>query len=197
MVTVLRIGLCGAGGTGKGTLMYNLVKEMSTPIVPIHSSVEHIGKLLKPDSKSFKEFSDEERVLFQYSIVSAQIQNENFLRNRGESYISERSIFDYLAYWEVNNGDEDGYQAFKNYVFSAFHNNPYDVIFFLPIEFKPTDTEESSWKERDEESRKRRDEILHNIVFATLDSHVYTLSGSVEDRVAMALDYLRRDIHVE
>ena len=59
----MKIGLCGAGGTGKGTVVRSLVSKMR--ITPIYSSVEYLGRLIKPDSKSFSDFSDEERALFQ------------------------------------------------------------------------------------------------------------------------------------
>ena len=179
----MKIGLCGAGGTGKGTVVRSLVSKMR--ITPIYSSVEYLGKLIKPDSKSFSDFSDEERALFQYSIVSAEIQNERFLADNNKDYIAERSLFDYLAYWGVNNSI-GGYENFEKYVLGAYKKNPYDYLFFIPIEFEAKDTDVSSWKERDQKSRKEREDILLELIFklhVVRDSTIVILKGSVEDRV--------------
>jgi len=183
----VKIGLSGAGGTGKGTIARQ-IQEIYPEFEMIESPVEHIGKLIMPQSQSFRDIDNRTRRDFQYSCVTAQIQNEWFLKNRGISYISERSLFDYLAYYLRDSGEIMGYRVYEKYVLRAHESNPYDIIFYCCNDFKPhgsSSSEGDSWKERDEQSRKRRDDFLRRKFFEEkiFNGRIIELSGTPEERL--------------
>ena len=178
----MKIGLCGAGGTGKGTLATALSQELKIPM--ISSSVEWVGKTLNPSSDNYSKITDEARVVFQVTSVMVQAQSERLY----ESFVTERTILDYLAYaYQFMPGY---YQDYDDLVMRLLTQNPYDVVFYLPIEFEPKD--ESSWKERSD-TRKETDRFLYNLLFETnLSVTAEELHGTVEERVKQAKDYLMK-----
>lgn len=177
----MRIGLCGAGGTGKGTSAKQI--ETLYAIDIINSPVEHIGKLFVPDSMSFNDITGKVRRDFQYAGVSAQIQSEWFLSQRGISYVSERSVFDFLAYYQESAEEPGGYKAYEEYVIRAYNSNPYDVLFYCCNDFVPSETG-AEWKERDEQSRNATDAFLRSKLFEEkiYNGDIIELKGSVDDR---------------
>lgn len=194
----LKIGFCGAGGTGKGTLIFkymNSVIQGAELTVPVWSPVERIGRLFSPAAKSYKDFTKEsifQRMQYQYSILSAQIQAEKDAEKEIEgtyalstTILCERSLFDYLAY--VQDVSINSKQNYVGMARRAYYDSPYDIIFFIPYDdFKPTDEKEHEWKERDEKSRKQTNDYLHYLLFNSAEadcSHIKILKGTLEERL--------------
>lgn len=196
----MKIGLSGPGGTGKGTIAHAITWNMPDVHI-IDSPTEFFGRMIVPESKSFKDISEESRKLFQYSAVSAQIQTERFLSHECRSYISERSVFGFLAYYSVDGIEDNEYKKYESYVLRAYRQNPYDIIFYCEPDFEPhgsSSPEGDSWKERDSKSRNIRHEFLQRKLFEekimnTKDRMVRLerLSGSVDERLSKVLSILR------
>jgi len=201
----MKIGLSGPGGTGKGTISRSIALKVPN-VCRIDSPTEFFGKISMPNSKSFKDITDESRKIFQYSAVSAQIQNERFLNHRGVGYVSERSVFDFLAYFSVDGTENEEYKKYEDYVLRAYNLNPYDIIFYCEPDFVPNGSsspEGDSWKERDSDSRNIRHEFLKRKLFdekiadnfckATI---IEKLSGSPSDRLSQACSVIK-SLHEE
>lgn len=175
----MKIAFSGAGGTGKGTLASDISLDYDIPI--IRSPVQDIGKMMFPDTKNYIEIPTNKKWNFQYAVVLTQIFLEKHLAATDLAYVSERSIFDYIAYAETK--DEKTYQDYKNMILRAYKENPYDIIFYIPYnDFVPQDKEDSSWKERNEESRRLTDNFLRRILNEVDDSEIVTLTGSIKQR---------------
>lgn len=161
------IALCGAGGTGKGTLMKELMKHLGKDgsILPIPSSVQPLSKLMDPDSKNYRDFAREEKKLMQYAVVAGEMNAERVLANSGFGFIAERSVIDFLPYFFNNQArfSHKEANAYSSFVFSYLALKPYDLIVRLPIEFEPKDKQESSWKERDMDAMTDTEETLDTI----------------------------------
>lgn len=192
------IALCGAGGTGKGTLMKELSKY---GYKGIPSPMQLTGHLIAPDSKDYRDMQMSQRAVMQYSSVIAEINAETVAKTMlpGEKLIVERSVLDFLPYmkdllrsmqyydasWLYN------YEHYKAMVYSYLQKeSPYKMIAYLPIEFEPQDKETSSWKERDGADRQKTQQKLEEIlkdVSSRFEIPVITLTGTVKERAEKLL----------
>lgn len=196
----MNIALCGAGGTGKGTLAQGLVTAYNnvygTHISIINSPVQDVAKMMYPYSENFSDITEENRFMFQYYSILPQMFMERSFWYNDLDYICERSVFDYLAYFNVGVESDiikEGYSSYKRKVKGHYEEYPYDYVCFLGLDFIPADKEENKWKERDHKSREERDKILRKIIFEdnmAYKSTVIDLTG-VEDKVKYILDTIR------
>lgn len=186
----MKIAFAGAGGTGKGTLANIISLDYKIPVIP--SPVQDVGRIIFPDAKNYVDiltYDTIDRWIFQYSAVMSQIFLEKRLTLFYLACVSERSLFDYLAYAtpageESLHEYENRYLKYEEMILRAYKENPYDIIFYIPYDdFKPDDKETATWKERNEESRKATDSIIRKVLncFAD-DSEVVTLRGNIKER---------------
>lgn len=156
-----KIALCGAGGTGKGTLMKTFF-EMYKPenILPIPSPVKPISNLLDPYAMDFKDFTRENKVLMQYCTLASEMNAERIIDNSGFGFVAERSVIDFLPYFAKLGFKGERMRAYAGFVARYLRKNPYDLIVRTKIEFEPDDTKEHSWKERDAEDRQETEQYL-------------------------------------
>lgn len=200
---MVRIGLTGAGGTGKGTLANALSSkilhdtDVKIPVIP--SFISEISKKISPESKNYSDMTGRQKLLQQYSILSSQINAEMVLNSIDSAFISERSILDYLPYMEDaykkhEEITQEDYEAYKTMILSTLMEPCYDYIIYLPVEFRPTNTDlqKNSWKERDEKKQHETDMIIRNFVnkIPWMCSHkgvkaprIIVATGSVEERI--------------
>lgn len=190
----IRIGLSGAGGTGKGTLVKKF-HERHPEIMEIHSCVEHVGKILDASSPNYKEMQAFIKPSFQQTILAAQAEAERMFTQNGLSYITERSIVDFIPYMDRvlksidmhKRVDRDQHKAYVNRIKAYIKDNPYTHIFFLPADdFVPANTQDVAWKERDPLDRiKTNDSLRSNLMDVGLELGipVVTIRGSVKERL--------------
>lgn len=101
-----------------------------------------------------------------------------------ESWIADKSLFDYLVYGEIVLKDEDIKKVIREMVKRNAH---YDFVFYLPIEFAMEfDGARSENLEFQKEVDRRYRKALDNFGIKYI-----SLSGSVEERVSQALKYLK------
>lgn len=189
----LRIGLCGAGGTGKGTLA-RAFHEKHPEVKLIPSSVQHVGQIIAPNSENYKDIPTAFRPMFQDVILAVQGEAERTMAVNGLSYISERSLVDFIPYMDrvleeiFGRVDKDSHRSYVNRMKAYLQDTPYTNIFFIPADdFEPGDQSEADWKERDPLERVKTNDSLKSIL---QDIGLFTgitvtkLSGTVEERLA-------------
>ena len=132
----MKISLCGAGGTGKTTLLEEINKTIDYPVIE-----EGIREWLEYHAfDDFKEMTEEDIKLMQNDVMYSKINREISLN----TFISDRTTIDNATYalrW-IASLDDKHQVWYKNYLNDAVKhaNDTYDVIFFLPVGvFKPKD----------------------------------------------------------
>lgn len=154
-----RIAFTGAGGTGKGTIL-SLVRKQMPHIIPISSPMESLTKRYLGERKNYLDGNEAELRTKQWMGLSAQYWTERTLDNAEKSFISERSCMDYLSYWNQQLPFDE---AYRSLAIEGCYN--YDIVFYFPCDFKNTQEEIAAhtWKERDFEKRKKTDETISSL----------------------------------
>lgn len=188
----MRIGLCGAGGTGKGTLA-KAFHEKHPEVMIIPSTVQHVGQMLAPDSKNYKEIPAAFKPLFQDAILAVQGETERTMASNNLSYISERSLVDFVPYMDrvltdiFGRVDKSSHDEYVSRMKKYLEETPYTHIFFIPSnDFIPDDKKDASWKERDPLERVRTNDSLQSLlqdIGLSMKIPITTLSGTVNERV--------------
>ena len=170
-----KIILTGAQGTGKTTLlnMFNMPKI-----------TEVVRRLHREKGIKVNEMGDDEgqRLIW-------DTYKELFKQNE---FISDRGLTDVLAYTEY--GFREGKVSERIYrelrdEFDEFIKNNSDIIYvYLPIEF---DIPEDGFRSVDKEFQKEIDTIIREILENSRMNYL-TVCGSVEERAAQVIDYLKR-----
>jgi nicotinamide riboside kinase len=113
--------------------------------------------------------SDDDRSEFQFELLLLQMQKEVC------EFISDRTIFDVLAYSKWLRHYDSMVKMTRYYL----DNNPYDLVFYIPIEF---DMETDGVRKEDEEYRK---EIDKNILELLTEFNVkyITIKWSLDERI--------------
>ena len=190
------IGLCGAGGTGKGTLMKALQEHGGYPFFVLPSPVEETGKRIAPDSKSYSDMLNSQKVILQYSALIAQMHSERVATMNGQHSISERSVLDFLPYMQEfleSCPAKDTtwlyeYGFYERMVKQYLSNGIYDVLIYVPIEFEPSaqDLKTNSWKEREGKRRRQTDRKIQELlkwVEENTQIKIVRVCGSVSERL--------------
>lgn len=192
----MQIAFCGAGGTGKGTLLKYLQCRLGNKnyeILP--SPVSLMGRKIAPESKDYADMSKARKVLMQYSALLSEINAEFVAIQNYQNFIAERSLIDFLPYMQdfLSTCKEKtwpyDYAFYEHIVKDQLINMPYDILFYVPIEFLPSkeDLKENSWKERDEKKRKATDKEIQKHL-AWIREHVphteiVKVTGSLKKRM--------------
>lgn len=201
---VLKIGFCGPGGSGKGTLGKYLAEHLDDALL-IPSQVQKIGSLMFPNIDNFKELfrqnvSTATKEKYQYSILTPQIALEDFFAQNPMGkriLISERSLFDYLAYEAMAYRYQPlrPYKEYEEFVLETVKKSPYQLIFFLsPSDFEPGDKDGAgSWKERDEKDRQKTYEFLQEFFSKHPELPCKELKGmSFEEKANTCMEEIKR-----
>lgn len=120
-----------------------------------------------------QDMSVEDREFFQDSCFMKQIEAE--ISN--DSFITDRTVLDILAYSQ--DLPKAFYDRMKGKIGRWLELDPYDIIFYTPIEF---DMEVDGVRVDDEEYRKTIDERILKL-FQYFKVPYVTLTGTVEDRI--------------
>lgn len=163
----MRIAITGAHGTWKSTLLSDLKKTEQLKHIP---TIEEIARAMIAGGHVM---GTEE---FQREVIKRQIEAENAL----ESFMSDRSVFDNLAYSKAIS--EELYQELKEISW----NQIYDKIVFLPIDFDLVD----DWVRFT--NLKFQREIQNHIIQILTDTntHFHIITWDTEERVEKALEYI-------
>lgn len=197
--STLKIALCGAGGTGKGTLAKRFAREVSNKcqLHLLESQNEHIAKIMFPGLSKYNQVMNKDKKAYQYAILSAQISQEK----EDISFISERSVLDYIPYAYNNDSNHDWCLDYEKMIYMYLNEHPYDYLVYVPLEFSCGEHSGSGFKERDFKSQQKTDEAIKDIINSdairriSLNTRmqIMTVSGSpqrrVEQMMARIFDY--------
>ena len=125
----MRIALVGSHGTGKTTLLkaieasgkfdgFRKITEVS------RSLIEELGFNPLVGESTYEQKHD-----FEWKIFEKQVREE-----KSEDFVSDRSVFDILAYASTLMDTVD-FAYFYSVVLKYHKENPYDLLVFVPIEF--------------------------------------------------------------
>ena len=178
----MRIALSGAAGSGKGTLGSALAERLQVPFIP--SGIKETGELFF-QMKSYTDLANkEEEKLFQYSILANQIGQERAAAACSGVFVAERSVLDYLAYYEQRGLlQEDGNYALTVMKWAAEN---YDIIIYTPADFEPADKKENTWRQREADKRSEIDRLVYKYLCGF--NNVCEVKGTPAERLRMALD---------
>ena len=120
----------------------------------------------------------DERCAFQERVLDSQIEQE--LAN--DSFISDRSVFDVLAYTK----GLPNYEELKEKTLKHYSKNKYDVVFYVPIQF---DIEGDLERDPDKEYQKEIDNNIMDLI-KEFQLPVKIVRGTVDERLAIITDVL-------
>lgn len=169
----MKIAIAGSHGVGKTTFAKTLAKKRGFNY--IHDIVRE---------EAFKKgfvINENTPPEVQLWLVCRQWELEN---TTPESWIADKSLFDFLVYGEIVLKDENVKKVIRDFV---KHNARYDLVFYLPIEFS---METDGIRSQDEEFRKKVDSNYRKLL-KELGVKYIILSGSVKERVDKALEYFK------
>jgi nicotinamide riboside kinase len=169
----MKITIAGSHGVGKTTFAKALAERLNFNY--IHDVVRE--EALK---KGFV-INENTPPEVQLWLVCRQWELEN---TTSESWVADKSLFDYLIYGEIVLKNEDVKKIIREIV---ERNARYDFVFYLPIEFP---MESDGIRSEDLKFQKNID-LLYKKCLKEFGIKYIVLSGSVEERINQALEYLK------
>lgn len=176
---ILKIGICGAHGTGKTTLAKEVHNLFGTPIITnlMRSFWAQNGVA------DFEKLPKDIRTIFQKESLLKQIESE-------ESYITgfitDRTVLDQIAYTKMSSnmiGVE--FEIYEQLCKERLKS--YTHLIYLPIEFES----EQEILRADIKTRKECAEIMKTYLDKWMPGQYTTISGDFEDRVKQVKDLLK------
>jgi len=181
----VRIGLTGAGGTGKGTLGQALARKAGLTFLPSH--IQDTGQAM-----GFESYKDTHglagALAFQYAVMFGQIYQERALQLAGVGYVAERTTIDYIPYFLQRGIMRKDYV--DPYIDTAFTwaQKAYDMIIYCPLDFAPDDG--APWKERDQAARERTDQAIYGFINRLTNVPVLVAHGTPVERLELARAFI-------
>ena len=151
----MRVAISGSHSVGKTTL----INAINSPYKKIDEIARQVIQHKLPHEMSEQEFTE-----FEIRVLKKQIELEK------GSFIIDRSVYDILAY-------SKGHECYKQIKEMVKNHKGYDVIFYIPIEFK---LKKDKIRKNDENYR---EEIDKQIVKILKNKNVVELNGNLENRL--------------
>lgn len=182
-----KIALTGAGGVGKGTLIKEF-RKLRPDFVAITSPMRPVAAIISTEASNYEDYDEQGKRLLQYSCLCAEMNAERVLSENGSSFVAERSVIDFLPYYEQAFDDS---RTYADCIHRYLEENPYDILAYIPEEFAPTeaDLKENTWKERNSRKRAmtnaRLKEILESVRKDFPSISVITVTGTPTERASI------------
>lgn len=175
---MLKVGLCGAHGTGKTTLLEIIAKEYS--LTPVKRTMRDMWERF--GISDFEKMPTDVRTMFQKYSVLNQIQQED---KTNSDFITDRTVVDNLGYsYLSSNMSGADLQMFEQLVKERFRN--YTHFIYFPVEFAA----ENEYLRANIDSRERLDGIFRDFLEKNFKNSYLSVTGSVEERMKQVKEYL-------
>ncbi len=169
----MKIAIAGAHGVGKSSFAKELAKRMNLNYIPDIVREEAVPKGFVINENTPSEV--------QLWLVFRQWELEQITP---ESWVADKSLLDYLVYGKIVLKEKDVEELIEKII---KRNIGYDQVFYLPIEFPM----ESDGIRSDNEDFRKEVDCLYKETLKELGIKHIPLSGSVEQRIVQALEYLK------
>ena len=171
----LRIALIGSHGTGKTSIVEELVRITNLPII------EEIARNYDMNTTNINEYKH-----YQKQLLLEQIKTETHLILSKGNFISDRSSIDNMAYFWLKCKTNATKQEMVRYGQIAIHNSlRYSHLFYVPIEIPlPTNDE---FRFEDEAFQRDIDSKIIEIL-SKFGVGVITIRGTLNERVRSILE---------
>ncbi len=182
-MSVKRIALCGAHGTGKTTLLELLKSEYQ--LEPLARTVRTFWEDHGIDD--FEKLPKEVRNVFQKHLLLNQIDREEAQAEVG--FITDRSILDYMGY-TVASSDMSGVELAMYEALVRERLKQYTHFIYLPVEF-PAKAEHLR---AHPEIQQKVADVLESYLQKWLKPEEYCIArGSVEERMTTIREFLDKE----
>lgn len=196
----LKIAFAGAGGTGKSTLAQAFRDYYTSLEYKVNYLPSHISDIGKQMGLSHYNSYHINQCAFQWSVLFAQIAKEQAFVENGYGFVTDRCSLDYIANSIQKLEEKKLSNRSMSYYFQVAreHAKTYDLIVFIPVEFDNTESDKknNSWKERDNEKRKRTNDIIYGELVKS-DIPYLSISGSVNNRMQQIQEYLYQHYNID
>lgn len=181
----MKIAITGSQGVGKTTLIKELQKIDSLKHFNFiqESARAVIGKY--PEFAKADQLRGKAKEEFQSLLIENQCRQEYIF----DSFISDRSVFDALAYCLLCK--EKVFKGFQCAIDEHLRiTDGYDILFYIPIEF-PIEADEN--RSANADYQQEIDNLIKNWLLEKYKDKykkLVTLTGSLEDRIKQVLNEL-------
>ncbi len=156
----MRIGIMGHAGSGKSTLAKNLATALGASLIPDYTLDALVDAVGKPSWKGIKDTRIRKTVRLQ------ALQKKIAIESAAESFVSDKTVVDYLAYWLQNQAEFETKEQSQSVIdMVRAHVGTYTAIVCLPYR---TDIE---WAED------RSQDPFHNLKVVGLKRGLLDLLG--------------------
>lgn len=195
----LKIAFAGAGGTGKSTLAQALRDCYTSTKCKVNYLPSHISDIGKQMGLNHYNSYHVNQCAFQWSVLFAQIAKEQAFAENDYGFVTDRCSLDYIANSIQKLEEKKLSNGSMSYYFQIAreHAKFYDLIIFVPVGFENTESDKkiNMWKERDNEKRKRTNDIIYGELVKSGISYL-NVSGSIDDRLKQVQDYLHKHYNI-
>lgn len=178
---MIKIGVCGAHGTGKTTLISALNEELQLPLIKrtMRTLWEKFG------IEDFEKIPADIRANFQKYALMNQIDREEGEGQNG--FITDRTVLDNLAYTKLNaDMSQSDFRIYERLVRERLKN--YTHFVYLPIEFEV----EPEHLRANVGSRREVANIIEEYLDKWFEKGDYLVAkGLVPDRITQVRAYLK------
>jgi len=176
---MLTIGMCGAHGTGKTTLL----QELSPYLTVSELSRTMRDMWEKFGIADFEKLPPDVRATFQRYAILRQIEREDAQQN---GFITDRTVMDNLGYTKLST-DMTESELLMYEALVRERVKKYSHFIYVPIEFEA----ENEFLRADVSSRQEFAKIVESYLEEWFTPGQYLIvRGSLEDRVAQVLQFL-------
>lgn len=156
----MKISFTGTHGTGKTTAVYELATKMK-----IENPDKTVGIFMENAKHSPVGFNKDKPIEAQLWIFSNQLQSEIYLSTKYDILITDRTIFDPIAYTEYFGFRDLAHDMFN---FAKFYMDSYDKIILKTMKNNDYWHKDGIRDVEDEEYRSKIEQILKKIYFSLI-----------------------------
>lgn len=182
----MRIGICGAQGTGKSTLARALAKDLNLPLIEEQARIAaHKLGITRP-SKDLTENPDL-GIVFELYCLTLQLRSEE---QCNQGFVSDRTLIDIVVYWKKwceHKSPPD--LSTLIYDLCKQRAQKYDLVVYVPTEIP---LKGDNFRSTDKRYQAEMDSLARTMIEFCSPPRVITVTGTVEERVAQVLAQVNR-----